>query len=96
MSRKRKQHSDEFKAKVALEAVRGLKTTAQLAADFQIHPNVISKWKRQLLQDASLAFSGNSAKSRKSEEDLTSPLYEKIGRLEIELDWLKKKVGPFS
>jgi len=96
MSRKRKRHSDEFKAKVALEAVKGLKTTAELATDFQVHPNIIGKWKSQLLQEASSAFSGNSAKTGGNDEKLTSCLYEKIGRLEVELDWLKKKLGPLS
>lgn len=96
MSRKRKRHSDEFKAKVALEAVKGLKTTAEIAAEFQIHPNLIGKWKSKLLQGASTVYSESSSSDEKSEEELTAPLYEKIGRLEMELSWLKKKVGPLS
>lgn len=94
MTKKRKRHSDEFKAKVALEAVRGLKTTAELATEFQMHPGMITRWKTQLLHEASSVFSRDSKTPRLSEEELTAPLYEKIGRLEVELDWLKKKVGP--
>jgi putative transposase len=94
MPKKRKRHSNEFKAKVALEAVKGLKTTAELAAEFQVHPGMVSQWKSQLVSEASSVFSGNSKESVKSEDELTAPLYEKIGRLEVELDWVKKKVGP--
>ena len=91
MPRKRKIHSAKFKAKVAVEAVRDLKTASELASDFAIHPGQISQWKRKLLEEAVGIFESKAASKDKDTEKLLSQLYEKIGRLEIELDWLKKK-----
>ena len=92
MGRKRRVFTDKFKAKVALEAVKGVKTLAQLATEHQIHPNQISDWKKQLLLNAPEIFSGNKGKVPKSEEELTTPLYEEIGRLKMEVRWLEKKL----
>ena len=92
MGRKRRAFTDKFKVKVALEAIKGLKTLAQLATEYQIHPNQISDWKKQLLQRAPDVFSGNKGKGAKTEEELTSPLYEEIGRLKMDLKWLEKKL----
>ena len=92
MGKKRKTHSPGFKAKVALEAVKGLKTASELSTDFEIHPGQISQWKRKLLDGASDLFEPGGGQGRDKEaEKLQAQLYEKIGRLEIELDWLKKK-----
>lgn len=92
MGKKRKTHSSTFKAKVALEAVRGLKTASELASDHGVHPGQISQWKRKLLDGAGDLFEPGSGKARdKDSEKLQAQLYEKIGRLEVELDWLKKK-----
>ena len=87
---KRRKHSDKFKAKVALEAVRGVKTLAQLAAEYKVHPNQISTWKRQLLENAADIFS--SEKKTKSQEEMTAPLFEEIGRLKMDIKWLEKKL----
>lgn len=94
MSKKRKRHSAEFKAKVALEAVKGVKTLQQLAKDFQVHPTQITIWKKQLTgQVADLFKRGPEGTALAAEEELQQA-YEKIGRLDVELDWLKKKLGP--
>jgi transposase-like protein len=91
MPRPRKRHSPDFKARVALEAIRGLKTTAQLASEFQVHPVQISQWKRQALDRLPEAFGRGASSGQRSEAELTAPLFEEIGRLKMELDWLKKK-----
>ncbi len=94
MSKQRKRHSAEFKAKVALEAVKGVHTLQQLAKEFHVHPAQITIWKKQLTgQVASLFQRGPAGTVLAAEEDLRQA-YEKIGRLDVELDWLKKKLGP--
>jgi len=93
MTRKRKSHSPEFKAKVALEALKGMKTTSELASQFQVHPTQISTWKKQARATLPEGFRRGGATKRKTEEELTAPLYEEIGRLKMELDWLKKKAA---
>ena len=92
MSTKRRQFTDKFKAKVALEAIKGVKSLAELAAEFKVHPSQITLWKKLIMSDASILFSGKKEKSSKSEEELTSPLYEEIGRLKMDIKWLKKKL----
>lgn len=90
MSRKRKKHTEETKARVALEAIKGVRTLSELSAAYGVHPTVIAQWRRQLVQGAAEAFRrGNSGRS---EEEVTAPLYEEIGRLKMEIDWLKKKL----
>ena len=92
MSTKRRKHSDEFKAKVALEAIRGVRTLSELSSAYGVHSTVIGQWKLQLVKRASEVFSNSNGKSGKSEEELTAPLYQEIGRLKMEVDWLKKKL----
>jgi transposase-like protein len=92
MPKKRRKHSDEFKARVALEAVRGVKTLSELSAAYGVHPTVIAQWKRQLLDGAPGVFSRGNGVNGRSEEEISAPLYEEIGRLKMELDWLKKKL----
>lgn len=92
MSKKRRKHSDEFKAKVALEAIKEVRTLSELSSLFGVHPTVIAHWKRMLVQGASTVFSMGAGGNARSEEELTKPLYEQIGRLQMEVDWLKKKV----
>lgn len=93
MSRKRRVFSPAFKAKVALAAARGDKTTAQLAAQFGVHASQITSWKRQLLESVSELFvDGRSRKSDEASAD-EQELYEQIGRLKVEVDWLKKKAA---
>ena len=96
MSTKRKTHSPEFKAKVAIEAIKGMKTASELASQHQVHPVQISTWKRQALEIVPEAFKRGKQRAQPTEVELTSPLYEEIGRLKMELDWLKKKMAGFG
>lgn len=90
MTNKRRQHSAAFKAKVALSAVRGDKTMSELAAEFDLHPQVIAKWKKKLLQDAKDVFLRSNSGSKNFQQDNEPELYQQIGKLQIELEWLKK------
>jgi transposase-like protein len=94
MKRKRKNHTAEFKAKVALAALKGDKTTNEVASAHDVHPTLVNQWKRQLLDNASAAFAGAGQQAAAADtQALQAPLFEKIGRLEMELDWLKKKAA---
>ena len=90
---RRRSHSDKFKAKVALEAAKGLKTTAELSREFAVHPNQILKWKQLLLELAPELFARGPGAQTCSDEELIAKLYQRIGELEVKLDWLKKKSG---
>jgi putative transposase len=79
MGRKRRSFNDKFKAQVAIEAVKGIKTLAELAMEYQVHPNQISGRKRQLFVNAPELFSSGKASPAKTEEELTAPLFEEIG-----------------
>jgi len=92
MATKRRKHSDEFKAKVAVEAVKGVRTMSELSSTFKVHPTVIAQWKRRLLEGAAGVFGQSAGSAGKCEEELTAPLYQEIGRLKMEVDWLKKKL----
>ena len=89
---KRKRHSAEFKFKVALEAAKGTKTLSELAQEYQLHPSQISEWKRRLLAEGVSVFSTRNARQQREQAALETHLYEQIGRLKMELEWLKKKV----
>jgi transposase-like protein len=93
MTMKRKRHSGEFKAKVALEALKGLKTVNELGAQYSVHPTQISQWKRQLGAEAKEIFGNRRARGAEEHEALQASLYEEIGRLKMELDWVKKTAG---
>lgn len=88
----RKTYSADFKAKVALESVKGDKSLAELAAKYEVHPTQIGQWRKVLLSGLSEVFSDKRQKQDENTEEEKSRLYEEIGRLKIELDWLKKKV----
>jgi len=93
MKNKRRNHSALFKAKVALEAAKGNKTMAELASEFEVHPSQITQWKKQLLESMQDIFSRRRDRTRQEQDELTEHLYQQIGQLKVELDWLKKKSG---
>ena len=91
MTTTRKQYSPKFKARVAVEAIRGDKTLSQLGSQFKVHPMQIAKWRKAALEQLPELFvDGRSRKGRNEDADKDA-LYEEIGRLKMELDWLKKK-----
>lgn len=91
MSRKRKQHSPALKAKVALAAWKGDRTTAELASQFSVHPTQVSQWKRDLLEGAEELFGRDRRHESQERKELIDELYREIGRLQMESAWLKKK-----
>lgn len=93
MATTRKQYNPKFKARVAVEAIRGEKTLSQLGSQFKVHPMQIAKWRKAALDQLPDIFvDGRSRKVRDTESEKDG-LYEEIGRLKVELDWLKKKAG---
>ncbi len=92
---KRKQHSATFKTKVALEAIKGRYTLATLAQRFEVHPNQISAWKRQLIEGADEIFRRKNGRKERTRHTQEAQLYEQIGRLKMENDFLKKKDDAF-
>jgi transposase-like protein len=96
MKRKRNHYSGQRKFQVALEAVRGDKTINQVASEHGLHPNQVSQWKRQLLDDGAAVFGAGIAGQQREQETREAELYEQIGRLKMELEWLKKKAARFS
>jgi transposase-like protein len=96
MVKKRKSHPAAFKALVALAAVKGDKTVSELASLHGVHPTLIHAWKKQLLDNAEELFQTGAKASGAEHEVLQAQLYEQIGRLKIELDWLKKKAACFG
>lgn len=96
MARKRRSFGAAFKAKVALAACRGEKTTAQLAAEFEIHAGQITAWKKQLLEGAVELFEDSRGKRAPDDGAPQEELYEQIGRLKMEVEWLKKKAAELT
>ena len=90
-SNMRRNHDSALKAKVALEAIRGEKTMAQISSEYGVHANQIRQWRQKLLEELPGVFSDRRQKKDKETEEMTSELYRQIGQLKVELDWLKKK-----
>jgi transposase-like protein len=92
-SKKRKVHLPEFKAKVGLEALGAMKTVNQIAQDYAVHPMQVRQWKREIQDQAKSLFEGKRGPQPVSAQSAPDRLYGEIGRLKMELDWLKKKSG---
>lgn len=92
MKRKRREFSSKFKAKAALEAIKERQTLSELAEKYELHPNQITTWKKEFLNNAEEVFAKKTSKKNDTERELAK-LYQKIGQLEIEKDFLKKSLG---
>ena len=92
MTKQRRKHSAQFKFQVAMDAIKETKTIAQLSAQYGVHPNQISHWKKQLIDEGSTVFSKVNADQQRRQESIQAELYEQIGRMKMELEWLRKKV----
>ena len=90
---KRNRFPKEFKAKVALAAIKGDKTVNELATEYEVHPTQINQWKRQALESLPEVFGGRQVRQEAAQEVERDRLYQQIGKLQVELDWLKKKTG---
>lgn len=96
MTKKRKQYSAQFKFRVALEATKEHKTISELASEYAVHPTMIRTWKKQLLGTGADVFQNSTKRAEPEGVVKEAELYEQIGRLKMELEWLKKKVERFS
>lgn len=90
---KGKRHGAQYKFKVALEAAKGTRTLNELGSEYGLHPSQISEWKTRLLEEGASVFSTTTAQQQRERDALQTELYEQIGRLKMELEWLKKKVA---
>ncbi len=94
MSKERRKHRPAFKAKVALEAVKGEETVAQLAVRYEVHPGQIQAWKKALVEGASGVFGNGKEQKARSDAALVARLYQEIGQLKVERDFLAERSGP--
>jgi len=93
MTAKRRSYTPEFKFRIALEALKGMKTIAQIAQEQQVQPNQVRAWKKQLQEEGSQVFTRGHRRKDKERERQEEALYEQIGRLQMELAWLKKRAA---
>ncbi len=96
MTKKRRQYPASFKFKVAMEANNGMKTISQIASDYEVHPTLVRNWKKRLLEEGMDVFKTNGKKKEREQAAQEAELYEQIGRLKMELEWLKKKAAGFD
>jgi len=96
VTKKRKKYSGQFKFKVALEALKGQQTINEIASQHGVHPNQVGLWKKQLLEEGATVFGQDTARQLREQSVREAELYEQIGRLKMELEWLKKKAAPFE
>jgi putative transposase len=94
--RRRKRHGADFKSRVALEALKEQRTVNEIAALYEVHPVQVSQWKKQAREGLAELFSTGRVRDEKDDEALRDRLYQEIGQLKVELDWLKKKFRLFS
>ena len=92
MGRPRRKFSSAIKARLAIEAIKGHRSVAELAGEHQVHPSQITQWKKQLLDSAEAVFSDRRVTEKKDQEELLAKLYQQIGQMKVELDWLQKKL----
>ena len=91
--KKRKNYTKDFKARVALDAIKGQKTINELATEYGVHSNQIGQWKKKLITESTEVFSQNRGRDAKAYEAEKDRLYQQIGKLQVEVDWLKKTIG---
>jgi len=96
MGKQRRQFSEQFKFKIAMEAAKGMRTVNEIASEYDVHPNQVSTWKKQLLAEGAGVFSRKRARAEQDQAEQEAALYEQIGRLKMELEWLKKKAARFE
>jgi transposase-like protein len=92
----RNNYSAEFKTKVVLAVLKGDKTINEISSLYSVHPNRVMNWKKQAVSAIPESFSAKRVRQEKDDEELKAQLYQQIGQLKVELDWLKKKVGVFN
>lgn len=93
MGTKRNRYTAEFKSKLALEVIKGQRTLSEIASEAKVHPNLLTQWKKQLLESLPTVFADKRVREEKEQEALTDQLYQQIGQLKVEVEWLKKKSG---
>ena len=92
-SRQRRNFSADMKSRIALEAIKGQKTIQEIASHYGVHPNQVTNWKRQAAEGLASVFADRRSKGDTSEETVKAELYQQIGEMKVELDWLKKRSG---
>ena len=92
-TKQRRKFGADFKARVALEAIKGQRTVQEIGSHYGVHPNQVTTWKRQAIEELPEVFADHRLRGNESEEALKAALYQQIGQLQMDLDWLKKKSG---
>jgi transposase-like protein len=96
MGKQRRQYNEQFKFEVGLEAAKGLRTVNEIAGAYQVHPNQVSSWKKRLLEEGAEVYRREKEGGRSAAAKQEAELYEQIGRLKMEIEWLKKKATRFD